>query len=66
MGKPHITPLQRKLRELRDGKTMEELAAYIGCTRLTVHNWITGATVPSVRFLAKLSELTGLPVEDLV
>jgi transcriptional regulator with XRE-family HTH domain len=48
------------------GTTQGQLAAEIGVTRQTVSNWLTGRTFPSGLELRKLSEITRIPLEDLV
>ena len=48
------------------GVTHAELASEIGVTRASVHNWLTGKSVPGGLALRRLHEHTHIPLEDLV
>jgi len=57
-----------KLREWFNltGVSHEQLAAEIGVTRATIHNWLTGKSIPGGLSLRRLHERTRIPLEDLV
>lgn len=46
--------------------TQEELAARIGVTRQAVSKWETGTTIPNIEILLSLSELYGIPINDIL
>jgi transcriptional regulator with XRE-family HTH domain len=48
------------------GVTHEALAEEIGVTRASIHNWLTGKSVPGGLSLRRLHERTRIPLEDLV
>ena len=48
------------------GVSQAELADEIDVTRATIHNWLTGKSVPGGLALRRLHERTRIPLEDLV
>lgn len=42
----------------QDGRTVQELAAHVGVSRVTWHDWERGGSVPRRDAMAKLVELT--------
>lgn len=46
--------------------TQDELASRIGVTRQAVSKWETGNTIPDVEILMSLSELYGIPINDIL
>jgi DNA-binding XRE family transcriptional regulator len=57
-------PAQNKLRSWRAeaGKSVNEAAAEIGCTRQTWYSWESGQNIPSPDLMAKLVAMTGAAV----
>lgn len=51
---------------LEHGITQTELAKRLGLEQPTVSDWINGHTHPRVETLLKLSEMTGLSVDELL
>ena len=47
-------------------KTQKWLAEQLGCTPGLVSQWCTGRTVPTVDWIERLSEVTGMPIEEMV
>jgi len=45
--------------------TQDELAARLGVTRQAVSKWETGATLPDIELLLKLSDLYGISINDI-
>lgn len=45
--------------------SQEAMARLIGVDRLTIHRWETGKRKPDRKFLAKITENTGIPARDL-
>ena len=48
------------------GVSHEELADEIDVTRATIHNWLTGKSIPGGISLRRLHERTRIPLDDLV
>ncbi len=46
--------------------TQDELASRLGVTRQAISKWETGATIPDVELLMKLSELYGISINDIL
>lgn len=46
--------------------TQDELAARIGVTRQAVSKWETGVSIPDTEILLNLSELYGVPINDIL
>lgn len=46
--------------------TQDELASRLGVTRQAVSKWETGNTIPDVEILLSLSELYGIPINDIL
>lgn len=46
--------------------TQDELASRIGVTRQAVSKWETGAAIPDIEILMSLSELYGIPINDIL
>lgn len=46
--------------------TQDELANRLGVTRQAISKWETGATIPDVELLMKLSELYGVTINDIL
>ena len=44
----------------------DELADKIDVTRATIHNWLTGKSIPGGLSLRRLHERTRIPLDDLV
>lgn len=60
------TPLQRRLAVMAKTTTVPEIAKACGVTRMTIYNWMKGATIPHTTMLAAVAQATGLPIEELV
>jgi len=54
-----------KQERIRRGLSQEDLAKKIGTTRITIHRWEHGSTLPTTYFWARLSKLLGKPIEEL-
>ena len=46
--------------------TQDEMAARLGVTRQAVSKWETGATIPDIELLMKLSEIYGISINDIL
>lgn len=44
-------------------KTQREWAALLGVTNITVNNWESGKTAPTLDKLRKISQLSGIPMD---
>ena len=60
--------LRKKLSQLRKekGLTQLELAEMLNVSRQAVSRWEVGSAVPTVDNLVSLSEVYGVPLDDLV
>lgn len=63
-----MTKVSKNIRKIRTAKnlTQEDLAQKLFVTRQTVSGWENGRTQPDIETLCKLSEIFGVPVEDLI
>jgi transcriptional regulator with XRE-family HTH domain len=48
------------------GWSQNKLALALGVNRSAITHWINGSNKPDRRRLKQLSEITGIPVEDLL
>ena len=48
------------------GLSQNELAMLMGVDRTTVTKWETGKAFPKTKMLMQLSEVLGIPLEDLL
>ena len=46
--------------------TQGELASRLGVTRQSVSKWETGAAIPDIEILMKLSEIYGISINDIL
>ena len=63
MGNTEIT---LKAARINSGLDQKEFAKYLGVTNLTVSNWELGKSEPNLTQLKKISEVSGIPVDNLV
>lgn len=56
----------QKLKELREGRTLSDVAEQIGVTRQQIWHYENGKSDPSLPVLVKLAALYKVPVEDLL
>lgn len=63
-----MTKVSKNIRKIRTAKnlTQDDLAQKLFVTRQTVSGWENGRTQPDIETLCKLSEIFGVPVEDLI
>lgn len=63
-----MTKVSKNIRKIRTAKnlTQDELAQKLFVTRQTVSGWENGRTQPDIETLCKISEIFGVPVEDLI
>lgn len=57
-----------KLKQARKscgGYTQKELAELVGVSEMTVSNWETGKTAPSIRLWKKLASVLGVAMQEL-
>lgn len=55
-----------KLARMINGLSQSELAKMVGVTPGAVSQWEMGRTFPSVRKLKKLSNVLGVPIEEIL
>ena len=55
-------PIARKIAKL----TQKELAVLCGVSESTVINWEKGRSEPTVSQAQQISELTGIPLDDII
>ncbi len=60
--------IQLNIRAARErlGITQEQLAIALGVSRITVNRWENGSRLPSILVLAKIAELVGCSVKELL
>lgn len=64
----NVKDIGKYLSELRKYYTItqDELASRIGVTRQAVSKWETGTAIPDIEILMSLSELYGIPINDIL
>lgn len=55
----------KQARKKCGGYTQKELAELVGVTEVTVSNWETGKTSPSIRLWKKLASVLGIAMQEL-
>lgn len=63
-----MTKVSKNIKKIRTAKnlTQDDIAKNLFVTRQTVSSWESGRTQPDIETLCKLSEIFGVPVEDLI
>lgn len=55
----------KQARKKCGGYTQKELAEMVGVSKMTVSNWETGKTAPSIRLWKKLATVLGIAMQEL-
>lgn len=55
----------KQARKKCGGYTQKELAELVGVSKMTVSNWETGKTAPSIRLWKKLVTVLGIAMQEL-
>lgn len=55
----------KQARKKCGGYTQKELAELVGVSKMTVSNWETGKTAPSIRLWKKLATVLGIAMQEL-
>lgn len=55
----------KQARKKYGGYTQKELADLVGVSEMTISNWETGKTAPSIRLWKKLADVLGIAMQDL-
>ncbi|MGN0486662.1 MAG: DUF2157 domain-containing protein [Acutalibacteraceae bacterium] len=63
-----MNKISKNIKKLREGSslTQEQLASKLFITRQAVSSWENGRTQPDIQMLAKLSEVFGVSMEELI
>ncbi len=60
------TEVTLKAARINSGLDQKEFAKFIGVSNLTVSNWELGKSEPNLTQLKKISEASGIPIDNLV
>lgn len=55
----------KQARKRYGGYTQKELAELVGVSEMTISNWETGKTSPSIRLWRKVADVLGVAMQDL-
>lgn len=55
----------KQARKRCGGYTQKELAELVGVSEMTISNWETGKTAPSIRLWKKLATVFGIDIQEL-
>ncbi|MEY2921478.1 MAG: hypothetical protein RL108_87 [Bacteroidota bacterium] len=51
---------------LTKGVKQKWLSSKVGVSEVTLSNWVTGKSIPSIKNVEKLSQVLSVPIKDLV
>jgi transcriptional regulator with XRE-family HTH domain len=51
---------------LTKGVKQKWLSSKVGVSEVTLSNWVTGKSIPSLKNVEKLSQILRVPIKDLV
>jgi transcriptional regulator with XRE-family HTH domain len=51
---------------LTKGVKQKWLSSKVGVSEVTLSNWVTGKSIPSLKNVEKLSQILSVPIKDLV